>query len=53
MLSGQFVPMSATFVGLALVTSGVGHTGLTRLSLARTHQLVFLFLLSGTISLAL
>ncbi|WP_336023421.1 hypothetical protein [Halobellus salinisoli] len=53
MLSGQSAPVSATFVGLALVTSGLGHTGLTRLSLVRTHQIVFLFLLCGTISLAL
>ncbi|MCO8265052.1 hypothetical protein ACOZ4B_00235 (plasmid) [Haloferax prahovense] len=53
MLTGQFVAVSALFVGLAVVTSGLGHVNRVGPSYVRARQLVFLFMLFGTVTLAL
>ncbi|MDX5990312.1 MULTISPECIES: hypothetical protein [Haloferax] len=53
MFTGQFVPVSAVFVGLAVVTSGLGHASQISLSLVWARRFVFLFLLCGTITLTL
>lgn len=53
MFTGHLAPVSAAFVGLALLTTGLGRTSRTDLSLVRARQFVFLFLLSGTVTLAL
>ncbi|CQR52993.1 hypothetical protein BN996_03404 [Haloferax massiliensis] len=53
MLTGEFAVVSAVFVGAAVVTSGLGHVNRVGPSYVRARQLVFLFMLFGTITLAL
>lgn len=53
MFSGAFAPVSAMFVGLALTTSGLGHTNWVDISMVQARRFVFVFLLCGTIALAL
>ncbi|WP_396613812.1 hypothetical protein ACH9L7_18220 (plasmid) [Haloferax sp. S1W] len=53
MLTGQFAPISAVFIGLALTTSGLGHASRVDLSMVRARRYVFVFLFFGTVTLAL
>lgn len=53
MFTGTFAPVSAAFVGMALVTSGLGHANQVDLSMVQARRLVFVFLLCGTVTLAL
>lgn len=53
MFSGHFAPVSAVFVGLAFVTSRLGHTPRIDLSLEWARRFVFLFMFCGTVTLAL
>ncbi|WP_416841703.1 hypothetical protein [Haloferax sp. DFSO52] len=53
MFTGHFAPVSAAFVGLAVATSRLGHTPRIDLSMEWAHRFVFLFMLCGTVTLAL
>lgn len=53
MFTGQFAPVSAAFVALALVSSGVGRSEYFDVSMVRARQFVSLFMFCGTVSLAL
>lgn len=53
MFTGQFAPVSAAFVALALVSSGLGHSEYFDVSMVRARQFVTLFMVCGTVSLAL